>query len=309
MKKEKNKFSIITFATNKLAYFKFALNCARSVLLHNNIPFYIVTNLNVRIPADLAENVFILEAKPEHVHLGIGIKLYTDQYLQTNESLFIDSDCLCFGNLFPIFESARRESVSVVGTIVNSYEFCGEQQAKTIYENFNLSKLIRFNGGLYYLKKDVICKKIYEFARSIIPNYDKFGFQRINKNNLNEEGLLSIAMMIYHQHPIVDNGTYMTDLSTDHHPFGMNVLTGKRKLNNPKKDIAKHRAWYPTGNYSPIVLHFGGQSLKTHPYIRQSVLLQVKHKKIPNILASFFSLLIIEIPFFTYYKLCGLLKK
>jgi len=309
LKKETNHFSIVTFATNKHAYFNFALNCARSVLLHNKIPIYIITNLNVKIPADLVENVFILKAKPEHAALGIGIKLYTDQYLQTDESLFIDADCLCFGNLFPIFEAAGRESVSVVGTIVDSHEFCGDQQAKTIEENFNLSKLIRFNGGLYYLKKDEVCKKIFELARSIIPNYDKFGFQRINKNTLNEEGLLSIAMMTYRQKPMMDKGIYMTDLSTDHHPFGLNILTGKRKLNNPKKGATKHRPWYPIGNYSPLVLHFGGQSLRTHPYNGQSLLLQLKSKKIPNILSSLISFLIIEIPYFTYYKLCGLLKK
>lgn len=301
--------SIITFATNKRAYFKFAINCARSVLLHNKISIYIVTNLDVNIPYDLKDNVFIIPVEPEHAKLGIGIKLYLDRYLQTEKTLFIDSDCLCFGSLNPIFEAVGSQSVSVVGTVVDAADFCGALQAKVIYDTFNLSELIRFNGGLYHLQKNETCFSIFNYARNIIPNYDKLGFQRINKATLNEEGLLSIAMMHYEQKPLIDDGNFMTDLFTDHHPFRLNILNGNSKLNNPNKNSKKHRPWYPIGNYAPIILHFGGRALKKHPYVGQILLLKLHYIKVPNLLAKVISTIIIEAPYYTYYKLCGLLKK
>lgn len=306
---EPGDYSVITFATNKMAYSKFALNCARSVLLHNKISVYIVTNLNFEIPDDLQNKVFIVPVEPEHALMGVGVKLYLDRYLQTKETLFIDSDCLCYGNLNRIFDAASSQSVSVVGTVVDAAEFCGPLQAKAIDSTFNLSKLIRFNGGLYYLKKDETCFNIFNFARNIIPDYDKLGFQRITKTNLNEEGLLSIAMMQYAQKPLIDDGNFMTDLFTDHHPFGLNVLKGNSKLKNPGKNSQKHSPLYPVGNYEPIVLHFGGKSLRKHPYLGQNLLLKLHKIRVPRFLAKILSTLVVEVPYYTYYKLCGLLKK
>lgn len=309
MREKASKYSIITFATNKTTYFEFALNCARSVLIHNDIPFYIVTNLHVVIPNELKQHVFIIRAEPEHAAMGIGIKLYTNHYLQTVETLFIDSDCLCFGKLQPIFDAAGKQSVSVIGTKVEAAKFCGDEQAKTINENFGISQLIRFNGGLYYLKKDEICHKIFEVARSIIPNYDKFGFSRIGGVHINEEGPLSISMIINKQAPIVDNGTYMTDLYTTPHPYGLNVLNGKSKLYNPESGEPKYRSWYVGGNYSPIVLHFGGSSLKSFPYIKQNLLLYLNRIGLPIAFSSAISLLAIELPCFIYYTLCTFFRK
>jgi hypothetical protein len=291
-------YSVVTFATNKLNYVEFALNCARSILLFNDIRVYIISDLKFDLPENLRENVSIIKAKEEHTSLGIGIKLYTDQYLQTINTLFIDADCLVYDSLEAVFKACEGKNVSVAGTIVNAAEWVGPEQAVTIEKEFGIIQLPRFNGGLYYLKKGVKSGQIFDFARSIIPNYDRFGFSRIKNKWINEEGLIAISMMVHHEGPIPDDGSYMTDLYTDPHPLKLNVLKGLRILKNPAVG-PKHRPWYIKGQYSPIILHFGGQSLTTFPYMTQNALLWLNDNRINKNLSAW----LINLGLYLPYKL------
>jgi hypothetical protein len=300
-------YSVITVATNNLKYVEFALNCTQSVLLHNDINVYIISNLSFDISAYLQKNVKIVKADEEQAALGIGIKTYINQYIQTEHTLFIDSDCLCLGSLKPIFEAFTGKDVSVVGTIVKSAEWCGDQQAKVIEEQFGIKQLPRFNGGLYYLKMGEKTNLIFELAQSIIPNYDTFGFNRIKNRWINEEGLIAIAMMMHKQTPIVDDGRYMTDLSTDSHPQ-LNVLKGIKLLKNPPLGKPRHRAWYPAV-YSPIVLHFGGSNGNTYIYRSQIALLKLYQQHISKNLATLLVHTFIHIPFRSLRWIIGSLKK
>ena len=289
-------YSVLTFATNDQRYLKFAFNCARSILLFNDIDIYIVTNVETAIPNDIINNVFLLPAQTAHAKLGVGMKLYMDTYLQTQHSLFIDSDCLCFGSLKPIFTACAGKDIAVVGNIVASASWCGDEQAEIIKDNFGIDKLIRFNGGLYYMQKTPGTEQIFDKARAIADKYDDYHFARINGKWMNEEGPLSIAMMLHSQQPIADNGTYMTDLFTDIQPDKLNVLKGVSTLSNPAPLSPRHREWYPEKTYSPIIIHFGGGNLKTYRYISQSVLLKLNSIGIPDRLSILITDVIIKIP-------------
>src|SRR5579872_4657536 len=137
------KYSVITFATNQLSYVQFAMNYAQSVLLHNDLPVFIVSNLDFPIPAKFKDKIFLIPAKPEHLPLGIGMKLYIDEYVQTEHTLFIDSDCICFGDLGEIFDACKGMDVSVAGNIVPAESWCGPIQAKVIKDTWGLDEIIR----------------------------------------------------------------------------------------------------------------------------------------------------------------------
>ncbi|GAA4084385.1 hypothetical protein [Mucilaginibacter panaciglaebae] len=301
-------YSVITFATNKLTYAWFALNCAQSVVIHNDIKVFVVSNLDFAIPAGFKNNIFIIPVKPEHIPLGIEIKLHVDEYIQTQHTLFIDSDCICFGHLNDIFDAAKGQDVTVAGNIVPAENWCGAKQAKTINEQFNLDKLIRYNGGLYYIKRSAISTAIYQKAREIGQQYDSLGFHRINNKGINEEGPMSIAMMLNNQQPIADNGRTMTDMHTDQRPRIINVLTGERLMRNPEYPSPNHRSWYPA-QYSPLILHFGGANLKAYPYRSQSLLLKLSTIGAPVWLATALVDTFIHGPYKTYHWLRGLLRK
>jgi lipopolysaccharide biosynthesis glycosyltransferase len=301
-------YSVITFATAKSDYLQLAFNCARSILLFNDIKIYIVTNLTHKIPAQLHDHIFFIPPKPEHITMGTGMKLYIDEYVQTEHTLFIDSDCLCFDSLEKIFSACTNMDISCAGTTVPAASWCGETQAKTIKENFGLDNLIRFNGALYYIKKSHIAHNIFDKARSIAHDYDKYGFSRINNKWINEEGPISIAMMLNQQLHMPDNGEYMTDLYTDRQP-ALNVLKGLRLLKNPSYGMPLHREWYPSHNYSPVILHFGGSNLNTYPYIAQRWLLKLYNAGFPISLATGITNIFIDIPYHVLHWLNGSLKK
>jgi len=301
------KYSVITFATNKLSYVQFALNCAHSVLQHNDVPIFIVSNLDFPIPEKFQDKISVIPAKPGHELLGMGIKLYIDEYVQTEHTLFIDSDCLCFGNLNEIFKACEKMDVTVAGNIVPAENWCGADQAKTIKENFGLDNLIRFNAGILYIKKSQLAKNIFDKAREIAESYDHYGFHR-HDNWINEEGLLSIAMMLNKQKPIADDGSYMTDLYTNPRPPVINVLKGTRLLLNPSSPMPYHRPWLPV-TYSPLILHFGGNNINAYPYVSQNILLKLYAMQVPATLATVFVNIFIHVPYRCYHWLTGSLRK
>jgi len=271
-------------------------------MIRDDLPVYIVSNLELPVPSKLQGKVFILPAKPEHAALGIGIKLYTDEYLQTEHTLFIDSDCLCYASLDKIFEACEGIDVSAAGRIVPANDWCSDDLAKTIKATWGLDELIRFNGGLYYYRRSDTTKSIFTKAREIAEKYDEYGFSRIKDKWMNEEVPLSISMALYGQRPIADEGNYMTDLFTDYRPKVLNVLTGARLLQNPALPSKQHRPWYPA-SYSPVVVHFGGSNLSSYPYLSQTWLLKFKDMGFAVWLSSLLVNVFIDAPFRFYYWL------
>lgn len=301
-------YSVITFATNKHSYVQMALNCARSILLHNDISIFIVSNLDFKIPEAFQNNVFTVPAHEDHAALGIGMKLHIDEYLQTPYSLFIDSDCMVYGGLNTIFKAAGNNDITVAGNITAAKNWCGNEQAETIRQHFGLTELIRYNGGLYYLKKSAATNRMFDKARAIGEKYDDYGFSRINNKWINEEAPLSIAMMLNHQQPMPDDGQFMTDLFTDRRPGILNVLTGAIQLINPSLPSPMHRLWYPAA-YSPLILHFGGNNANSYPYNSQTALLKLNKLQLPTWLSSLIVTLFIHIPYKSFHALRAILKK
>ncbi len=294
-------YSVLIFATNKLSYLQLAFNCARSVLLFNDISICIVSNLIATIPNDLKKSVKLIPLLSEHTNLGIDIKLHVDKYLQSTYTLLIDSDCICYDSLDKVFDACAGMHVAVAGNIVPAESWCGKEQASTIKQHFGLDQLIRYNGGLYFFKKSGLTESIFEKAREIAEKYDEYGFTRIQNKWINEEGPISIAMMLNGQKPLADDGRYMTDLFTDHRPL-LNVLKGKRLLKNQPEFAARHRPWY-TSQYAPVILHFGGTSLNTYPYNSQIILLKLNNLKLPVWLSTALVNTFINTPYKLYYSL------
>jgi len=208
--------SVLLLATNKTEYLEFALNCAASVQLHNpGLQIFIATNIKIY---KKISGISFLSVSDELAKLYIEAKIYLDSFLQTEETLFIDSDCLCYGNLEPIFDACQGMDVTVIGRPVPLESYWGASHSQFAQEEFGIDKSILFNGGFYYFKKSELTKRIFNKAREISLKYDEYGFHRIKNKWKNEEDLLSIGMVANKQLPIADDGRFMTDLYTDHHP-------------------------------------------------------------------------------------------
>lgn len=298
-----SKRSVLLLATNRQEYLQFALNCAASVNLHNpGLPVFIATNI---APTQSYPGVQFLNVSEELSKLFIEAKIYLDRFLQTEETLFIDSDCLCYGSLTPLFEACGGKDVTVIGRLIPLEDYWSPNP-EFARKEFSIDKSIIFNGGFYFLRKTELTERIFNRAREISVRYDEYGFNRIKNKWKNEEDLLSIAMIANKQEPIKDDGAFMADFSTDRQPLELNVLTGARILRNPAPGN-KYRDWYPK-TYSPILLHFGGSNLKTYPYVSQSLLLRLAKARVPKSIAAFIVACLLHIPYKTYHKLRRILK-
>lgn len=289
--------SVLLLATNKTQYLKFAINCVASIQIHNpGLPVFIATN--IKTGADLP-GIQFLSVSDELANLFIEAKLYLDTFLQTDETLFIDSDCLCFGNLDPIFDACQGMDVTVIGrlTPLEKYWGTGENGADFARKEFAIDNAILFNGGFYYIKKSPLTTVIFNRAREISLKYDEYGFHRIQNNWKNEEDLLAIAMIANKQRPINDDGQFMSDLATDLRPRILNVLKGARRLTNRRNPP---RSYYPA-TYSPVILHFGGSNIKSYPYISQSLLLRLFKTGLPVAVSSLIVGIFVDMPYKLYY--------
>ena len=245
--------NVITIATGKELYVKLAINLARSFFWwhkETDINFILVTDLTLELPADLINKIQLRAINADEVGTGFSSKLYLDRLAPQGQTLFIDSDCLIFGNLNWLFERFKGHAVSVVGNYIKDGEWFGN--ITEVRKAFNLPHIPKFNGGIYYLEKGEKASAVYETARELEKRYDEIGFVRL-RNKPNDEVLMALAMQLHEQRPIVDDNTVMSDPQAYPGEFYVNVITGKRWLSNGNEKIA------------PAIVHFLGDY--THHYL------------------------------------------
>ncbi|MDB4902152.1 MAG: hypothetical protein JWQ63_1433 [Mucilaginibacter sp.] len=264
-----SKQTVITIATGKKLYLDLAANLARSFFWWHpdtDIAFKIVTDNEAELPDDVKKRAEILTIKPGEFGKMFSPKLYLDQLAPEGSTIFIDSDCLIFGNLSHLFDLFKGNQVSVIGGYISSGEWFGDISA--ICRKFNVAHLPKFNGGLYYVEKGNKANEIYQTARELEKKYDEIGFVRL-RNHPNDEVLMALAMQLHGQTPVIDDGTIMSDPQACPGGYKINVVTGERWLINPPKQHPLHQSWYPFEKVSPLIFHFLGYYTLHYPYRRE----------------------------------------
>lgn len=265
------KKSVLTIATGNPIYIKMAVSLARSFKVwHKNssIQFSIATDQKDLIPADLLD-LNIVEVSPGQLGSGFSPKLHLDTLAPAENTLFVDADCLCCGSLEPAFEKFSGKAVSVIGKKIFDGNFFGDVEA--IRRQFKIDYMPYFVGGVYYIEKGETSTKIYQKARALEKQYDDIGLVRL-RGKQNEEPLISIAMSIYGQTPIREDGTIKSE--PIFYPSGMSidVLGGKAVLHNlPNASFCK--TWGVTKS-EPAIVHFHCSNAERSPYTREVLILE-----------------------------------
>ena len=288
--------NILTIATGKQLYLDLAINLARSFKWWHpvsGIQFYIVTDIDVEIPMDVRYFSIIKKIKPDAFGDGFSTKLHLDQLAPDGQTLFIDSDCLIFGDITPLFDAFSGQSVSVVGGYIAEGEWFGD--IKKICQAYKVPHLPKFNGGIYYLEKGKKATAVYETARKLEKEYDAIGFVRL-RNKPNDEVLMALAMQLNKQTPVPDNGAYMSDPQACPGGYDIDVISGERWLLNPPAPHPLHQNWYPFEKVSPVVFHFLGYYTKHYPYRREVYRLKKAINNRLNAFTGLTALLAIEYP-------------
>lgn len=294
--------AVLTLAVGKPVYVQMAINLARSFKWwHPNrtIGFTLVTDQKHLIPADLAD-IQILEVQPGQYGQGFSPKLHLDQLAPADRTLFIDADCLCCGSLESVFEQFENRAVSVIGSSISQGEWFGD--VASVCQRFQIAALPKFNGGVYYLEKGDLSDRIYAKARELEPQYDEIGLTRL-RDRPNDELLMAIAMALYDQTAIPDDGSIFTDPQACPVGLSVDVLRGRSKLVNPPAPHPQHQAWYPVAEAHPILVHFLGHHTGCYPYTREELRLSLAAKGWSILAADIWAMLRCSVPTLSLYTL------
>jgi len=273
-----------------------AVNLARSFIWwhpDSDIAFFIATDQQKYIPDDIEPKIKVINLTPGEYGNGFTPKLNLDKLAPSGKTLFIDSDCLIFADLSPVFEKFNGHSVSVIGGYISSGDWFGDIAA--ICKKFKVNHLPKFNGGVYYINNDNKAKQVYETARELEKQYDDIGFTRF-RNHPADEMLMALAMQLNGQTPIIDDGTIMSDMQACAGKYSVNTITGERELTNPPPPSPLHSNWYPFQKVSPIVVHFLGHHTQHYPYKKEAYRLKMALNKRLNLITEAWALFALQYP-------------
>ncbi|WP_375472174.1 hypothetical protein [uncultured Nostoc sp.] len=230
--------------TEHLNYLEMAKSLARSLRLHSpNVSRAIVTdNQNDQELLELYD--YVIDLKQEYGS-NVKQKLHVYEYSPFEYTLCIDSDCIAVRNIDFIFDDFKGRSFSVAG---NVYLQAGDKDkfidVDDTLKQFNLTKLPRFNGGLYYFEKNDTAKAFFEKALEFSRDWRKLGISEFRGDGPNDERIFGLAMMLHNQNMFEDNGQMMRTPIGLRGSFDIDAITGKSTFQKYNQVV------------SPALVHF-----------------------------------------------------
>lgn len=243
----------ITIATGDEQYYKMAVNLLHSYrhFSPSPLPFAILADRENAYTAEF-DQVRIFPT----VHRNYLDKLTMFDLLPYDVNIFIDADCLAYGDLNGLFEVFRdADDFSCFGRVLPlddktgwfEYENLGELQSRVSY-------VVGLHGGIYYMRRTDTCRAVLETAQALVPHYGEYGFKG-NFATPGDEPLVALSMALHQCHPIPH------DLR--------NILcywenVGQMKLNLPKGIALEQKRGIRTD-----LLHWGTRFTRTPLYRKQ----------------------------------------
>ena len=289
-------YNVLTIATGKQLYVDMAVNLARSFKLWNDgsgIEFHLVTDLPQHLPEDVKAFIKIIQVQPGQFGAGFTPKLYLDKLAPKGQTIFIDSDCIIYGSILPMFKKFSGHAVAVIGSYIADGEWFGNIAA--ICKKFNVTKLPKFNGGVYYVENGYKAQKVYEMAREFEKQYDEIGFVRL-RGRPNDEVVVALAMAMNDEQPIPDDGSMMSDPLSCPGRYTTDVIKGKTALFNPPKPSRLRQESYPFVHVYPVIVHFLGAETQSYQYKADEYRLEALAKNKAAGLTALSAFIKIELP-------------
>jgi hypothetical protein len=258
--------SVLTIATSKKIYVEMACNLAMSFLLWNDvadIAFGLVTDCPELIPQKIQEKIRVIRVSPDELGDGFSSKLSMEQFSFTKRTLFIDADCLVYGDLKPAFQVFDGHKVSAIGYKRYKGEdigFC--KDIAQVIANTGIRYFPLICGSVYYFEKSEAASKIFSTAKSLLRSYQEIGLVKL-RDKANEEPLLAISMAKFDQNPIEDTGLIKADRMF-YEFLDTNVIEGKATLWNDKKIPVPEYSMLKLA--SPAIVHFNASYAELFEY-------------------------------------------
>ena len=166
----------ITIATGDTQYYQMAVNLLHSYRYFSKapLPFAILTDQENEYTAEF-DTVRLFS----HAHRNYLDKLEMFALLPYDVNLFIDADCLAYGDLnrlFTLFQNA--DDFSCFGRVLPLDDTTGWFEYKNLGElQEKVSYVVGLHGGIYYMRKTERCRAVLETAQKLVPHYREYRFK------------------------------------------------------------------------------------------------------------------------------------
>lgn len=243
----------ITIATGHEHYYKMAYHLLNSYrhFSANLLPFAILAGQENIYTSAFDDCILLQSSRQNYLD-----KLDMFPYLPYETSIFIDADCLAYGDLnglFPMFQSG--DDFSCFGRVLPledktgwfEYQNLGELKEKVSY-------VVGLHGGIYYMRKTEKCRAVLETAQQLAPRYREFQFKG-NFATPGDEPLVALSMALNRCKPIPH------DLSA--------ILCYWEHVGQMRLSVPKGKAATRDGSVQTNLLHWGTRFTKTPLYKKQ----------------------------------------
>lgn len=192
--------SFLTIAMGDEKYYKMATNLLQSYRYFSKspLPFAILADRENEYTAKF-DDVMLLE----NAHCNYLDKLSMLESLPYDVNIFIDADCIAYGDLNKLFDMFKdADDFSCFGRVLPlndktgwfEYENLGELKQKVSY-------VVGLHGGVYYMRKSKRCDAVAETAKALVPRYKEYSFKG-NFATPGDEPLIALSMALNDCKPI-----------------------------------------------------------------------------------------------------------
>lgn len=188
----------VTIAVGDEQYFKLAVNLLDSYKIHTAciMPWAIITDRENQYTNQF-DKVILLEN---------AARSYMDKIEMLNnppweDNIFIDADCLAYGDLNALWNYYPNGAVSCIGQALPTTSKDGWFVQEDIGEYQNRITFIpQMHGGVLFFRDDADTREIYKLALTISKDYSKYRFKFFSKPA--DEPILALSMAVLGVKPI-----------------------------------------------------------------------------------------------------------
>lgn len=248
-----------TVATGDEHYYRIAENLLHSYLHFTSDPkpFAILCDRENTYTRSF-DKVILLES-PTNSYLD---KLSLYDYLPWDVSIFIDADCLAYGDLnelLSVFEHA--DDFCCVGRVLPlddktgwfNYEDLGDLQSKVSY-------CVGLHGGIYFIRRTGTARAVFDTAKQIAQDYSRYRFKG-KFSTPGDEPILALSMALNSCKPIFH------DTRT--------ICCYWEHENAMKLSLPSGLAWICRDRKNTLLVHWGTRFTKGLLYRKQTADLQL----------------------------------
>lgn len=251
----------ITIATGKEEYYILAHNLLRSYrhFCDQPLPFAILADRKNTYTAEFDDCIIF----PDGASNSYLDKLRLAEFAPYDVTIFIDADCLAYGDLNILFEHFKAaDDFSCFGRVLPLDDKTGWFEHENLGSlQQQVSYVVGLHGGIYYMRRGDMVQKVFEDARHFIPDYASFKFKG-KFDTPGDEPLVALSMAVNNSHPI---------------PFIREAICCYwEHVGQMRIDITKGESKVTAEPaYNTILLHWGTRYTRELEYKKQVALLNI----------------------------------